>query len=324
MTITYAVALICAQSSLNVIYVAQASMVPDSCTEAIGRASGMIAIMQCLGNFLGMLLFVVWSFSIQDSYLLFAFLIVSVTTMVCLAVDEEPTLDHPERPVTPFAMVNTFRMRLTGSEKDFFWVLIGRLFYYAATAIQTFVYYYLRDLLLEPSESTIRENVGILVIVATAVGILVTYPAGQLSDRYGRKLFIYVACITMAVVYMGYIIAPALGPSNGLHLVWALGGVFGAGSGCYLAVDYALALDCLPKGTNARGSSEALGLWGISSFIGSAIGPLITGILLELGGQGSSDGVGHYLYRGYFAILVMGIIFCILSGSVTSFIVKAK
>jgi len=325
MTLLYTIALVFAQCSLNIIYVAQASLVPDVCTEAIGKASGLVAIMQCTGNVLGMLVFVVWSFPIQAAYLLFGLFVLSVAVVVCLTVEEESTLERPEKPLTQFAILNTFRMRLHGTERDFVWVLMGRMFYYAATAIQTFVYYYFRDLLLEPAEDIIRQNVGILVIIAMAVGLLVTYPAGQFSDKYGRKIFIYVACLGMALVYMGYIFAPLLGPRNGLYVVWALGGCFGAGTGCYLAVDYAMALDCMPKGANARGSSEALGLWGISSFIGSALGPLITGIILELAGQGqTASGMGGYSFRGYAAILLMGIAFCTLSGFVTSFIARAK
>ncbi|CAE7881338.1 unnamed protein product [Symbiodinium microadriaticum] len=53
---------------------------------------------------------------------------------------------------------------------------------------------------------------------------------------------------------------------------------YGIGSGAYLSVDYALALDCLPKGKTA---AEALGLWGVIGFLGSTMGPVIGGVLLS-------------------------------------------
>ena len=44
--------------------------------------------------------------------------------------------------------------------------------------------------------------------------------------------------------------------------------VYGVGNGCYLSVDYALALDCLP---NAETVGQDLGIWGIAAFVGTAV-----------------------------------------------------
>jgi len=63
-----------------------------------------------------------------------------------------------------------------------------------------------------------------------------------------------------------------------------------------------LALDCLPE--KHRGSSEALGLWGIAGFIGTSLGPMVGGVVLEAAG-GWGHG-GHYGYHGYVILLLTG------------------
>merc|ERR1719473_1768958 len=103
-------------------------------------------------------------------------------------------------------------------------------------------------------------------------------------------------------------------------MVYVTAGLYGIGSGCYLAVDYALALDCLPPG---RGSSELLGLWGIASFLGSSFGPMVGGALLEVGHVDKEkllDGKfasANYSFTGYAAMLSFGIFMSFLAGWVT-------
>ena len=55
--------------------------------------------------------------------------------------------------------------------------------------------------------------------------------------------------------------------------------LFGLGNGIAPSVDYALATDVLPSLDSAV---ESLGVWGVSAFLGSMIGPLVAGPLLEL------------------------------------------
>jgi len=92
---------------------------------------------------------------------------------------------------------------------------------------------------------------------------------------------------------------------------------YGVGSGAYLSVDYALALDCLPKGKTA---GEALGLWGVAGFIGSAGGPLLGGMLLVVGRMRSEFSEEAYSFLGY--SLVMFFLGCLMNGASAVFTAK--
>ena len=65
--------------------------------------------------------------------------------------------------------------------------------------------------------------------------------AAPIADRTGRKPAIYMAVTIMAFVYIGYCFV------NTYEWVVMLGVLYGAGNGVYIAVDYALAVDCLPS-----------------------------------------------------------------------------
>ena len=74
---------------------------------------------------------------------------------------------------------------------DFFWMLLGRLlFVVAMTSIQQFSFSYVRDV-LQPEEVLIAA--GLLTLIIAVCILAVTYPAGLLSDRFGRRSIILIA-----------------------------------------------------------------------------------------------------------------------------------
>lgn len=99
------------------------------------------------------------------------------------------------------------------------------------------------------------------VLLAQMFGAATAYPAGVWSDQVGRKLVIYLSCGLMALTFCWYLLIPLL-LDGSIVPDWALGTwiqdtthlliigslVYGVAAGCYLSVDYALALDCLPEG----------------------------------------------------------------------------
>ncbi|CAE8622719.1 unnamed protein product, partial [Polarella glacialis] len=149
------------------------------------------------------------------------------------------------------------------------------------------------------------------------VGALVTLPAGRASNAFGRKPVLYVACCMMAFTFLLWIMAPTLSPEHRWPMVLFAGVSYGVGSGSYLSVDYALAMDCLPKG---KSYAEAFGLWGVAGFFGSTVGPMIGGFILAstqidiVADTLSWDCLrltkeGHYGYIGYaLDMFVLGVV----------------
>lgn len=319
----YMIALFFGMLSMNVIYSAQAALVPDVVgDDQKGEASGMLGVCQFTGNIIGIGTFLFRSGAdIYEVYPIYVIALVAVCVVVFFSARERSTAnDPPPPPISAREIANSFTIDLK-KERDFFWVFVGRTFYYIAVSCQVFIYYFLRDVIRTPSEALIRYRLAMIVVIAQFVAVAVAYPLGVLSDRVGRKILIYMACFAMSSTYIIFLLAPLAGSDYyAMVIVYAASAYYGLGSGCYLAVDYALALDCLPEDT--RGASEVLGLWGISGFLGSAIGPIIGGILLEVFGNWGEG--GHYSFNGYVWMHSMGIVAAFFAAYFTKFIQKAK
>lgn len=315
----FLICLFLSQVALNVIYSAQASIVPDNFTEDKGRVSGIVSSLQLAGNLTGMTwIIMTWQHDYHLTYATQVVLLAVAAAIVC-QIPERPSDKDPVEALTWKDIVSSFSIDLN-LDLDFFYVFVGRTCFYMSMSCTTFIYYYFRDLMLVSNEELVRFRLAILCLISTLVGLCTSFPLGKLSDnpRVGRKPLIYFACLMMGSVYVGYCLVPKLmGPTDaGLITIYILGGVYGLGFSGYLSVDYALALDCLPE--KQKGSSEALGLWGIAGFMGSMLGPLVGGALLHL----NKVPTGGYTYHGYVMMLSMGVVFFVLSAVITFFIKK--
>jgi hypothetical protein len=72
------------------------------------------------------------------------------------------------------------------------------------------------------------------------------------------------------------LIVVAFAPSLGW--VFAVGALFGIGYGAYQAVDWALAVDVLPKGESA---AKDMGIWHVSLVLPQVLAPAATGMTLS-------------------------------------------
>lgn len=147
-----------------------------------------------------------------------------------------------------------------------------------------------------------------------------SYPVGIASDRLmggQRKPFIYLACFMLSGVMFAMIFA------SSMHQMFILCMILGAGNGIYLTTETSLAVDALPHTRRideenppaSGGDAQLLGLWGIASFIGSTLGPLIGGPLLYIFGSEPEklDEGQDYSIRGYALVLGLSAIYFLLS-----------
>merc|ERR1719158_2163248 len=110
--------------------------------------------------------------------------------MVVLSTKERPTDQAKVKPITCQRVRSIFWVDWR-KERDFCWVFIGRTFYYMSVAQQTFLYYFIRDMLLVESEAEIRWRLAVLVIIAMLCAICVALPLGRYSEVVGRMPLIY-------------------------------------------------------------------------------------------------------------------------------------
>lgn len=116
---------------------------------------------------------------------------------------------------------------------------------------------------------------ALLILVATGIVALCTavstIPAARLADRYGRKRVIYVACLIAAV---GMTIC-ALAPSVPVFIVGGI--LMGVGIGSFLAVDWALMTEIIPKASSGR----FMGISNVATATNGVIAAFIGGVLVD-------------------------------------------
>jgi MFS family permease len=127
-------------------------------------------------------------------------------------------------------------MFLVGSR---FFVLMG-----ANVLVNGAVFFLARSLALDTSAA----GLALLAVlgVVTAGNMIAVIPAARISDRIGRKPVIYAACALGAAGLAVVAVAP------GVPVALVGAGLFGVGSGSFLAVDWALMTEIIPKAASGR------------------------------------------------------------------------
>ena len=126
--------------------------------------------------------------------------------------------------------------------RNFYLVLLTRgLVTMGIYSIFTFFQFFLKDILHVADPPT---QTSYLIAIIIAAGVPTGMIGGMLSDRHGRKPFVYLSGGLMAlasIIFIGVAFFPSL------PFTFAVGALFGLGYGAYQAVDWALAIDVLPK-----------------------------------------------------------------------------
>ncbi len=167
-------------------------------------------------------------------------------------------------------------------EKSFLNLVVSRLMFLAGInmLLGFYIIFMERSLLIPPDQQGfwIPVTAGTVALLT----LIATIPSARLSDRVGRKPVIYAACAIGAIGMAVTAFAPSIE-------IFVLGVVaIGVASGTFLAVDWALMTDIIPKAASGR-------YMGISNIAVVAAGPfasVIGGLLLfAFGGEvRSGDG----------------------------------
>ena len=258
-------------------------LVPD---RQVGLASAMVGLMQVLGNVLGFALAAVANTEGNVGLAVVAVAAVELGTMLSVVL-RVPT-GPPARPRNGRSWVS-IAAETWGTdilhERSYIWLLASRLFVLmGGAATVNFVYLYLSD---AHGLGQAASGEAMLQMLATLVvaSLLAIVPASRMSDRVGRKPVIYV-CAALGALGVGLI---ATAPSI---LVATIGAAFfGASQGTFLAVDWALMTDIIPRAASGR----YMGLSNVVTQSSTTIAVAIGGPLIDAGNRALGLGVGDRL-----------------------------
>jgi MFS family permease len=258
--------------------------VPDLVPEKqVGLASAMVGLMQILGNVTGFVLVTVAVLGGQIELAIFAVAAVELVTMaaVVLRVGE----GQPPKPRNGKSW-STIAREVWGTdvlkERSYVWLLTSRFFFLMGGAILVnLIITYLKQTHGLDEDAANSTNLVMLVTIVIA-NVLAIIPSARISDRIGRKPVIYASC---AIGFVGIALA-ALAPGVPLAIVG--GALFGASAGTFLAVDWALMTDIIPKASSGR----YMGLSNVATTSSTVIAVATGGLLLDAINLGFGLGAG--------------------------------
>lgn len=155
--------------------------------------------------------------------------------------------------------------------RGFGWWFVNRaLFWAAVIALNSFVIFYMEDV-VGMTFSEASRLFGDLSVVLGVSLLVITIPAGRLSDKLGRRPMILAACL---VAVAGNLLL--LGARTRPVLILS-GAALGLATGVFLSASWALATDMVPRGMAAR----YLGIANIATAGGSFLARLAGGALID-------------------------------------------
>ncbi|HXG26977.1 MAG TPA: MFS transporter [Candidatus Binatia bacterium] len=184
-------------------------------------------------------------------------------------------------------------------ERSFVFLVISRLAFIAGIQVLLgfYVVYLTRVFEFGDAEKAFWVPViGIVVAVFTATA---TIPSGIASNRVGRKPLIYAAA---AIGSVGLLVS-GLAPGPEILLVGAT--LIGIGSGTFLAVDWALMTDIIPKASSGR----FMGISNLAVALAGPVAALVAGPIIDIVGGRAETGDGPR------AAFLAGIAFFVLAAA---------
>jgi MFS family permease len=247
--------------------------VPDLVPEKqVGLASAMVGLMQILGNVTGFVLVTVAVLIGRIELAILAVGLVELLTMVAVVARVgEGQPPKPRNGKSWGAIVREVWGTDVLKERSYVWLLASRFFFLMGGAVLVnLILTYLKQTHGLDEDMANSTNLVMLVTIVIA-NVLAIVPSARLSDRIGRKPVIYASCV---IGFIGVGLA-ALAPAIPIAIVG--GALFGASAGTFLAVDWALMTDIIPKASSGR----YMGLSNVATTSSTLIAVATGGLLLD-------------------------------------------
>ena len=146
-------------------------------------------------------------------------------------------------------------------------------------------------LILETQDVGISLDATILIYAGfNLVAALTSYPAGFLSDRFGRKTILATGFTALLVVYLGF------ASSRSILVVAAMFGLYGCFQGVFRVVGKSFAADLVPQELRASG----IGWYGATVGLTQLVASIVAGLLWDRAGHQAV-----FAYGAVFALLGM-------------------
>lgn len=249
-----------------------------------GKAFGLEGFGDNLGAFLGPLL-TIFLLIVMQMHMRFIFYLAFIPAILSFCI----ILFVKEKPVSVDA-----KSKIDLSFKRFpkiYWK------YILATAIFGLGNFSSSFLILQTQSVGASLLITIMIYAGfNLVAALISYPAGFLSDKFGRRNILFSAFIILFIVYIGFALV------SNIYLIGILFLLYGLFQGIFRAVGKSLAIDLVPDALHASGIgwySTTIGLLGLVSSV-------IAGLLWDQVGHTASFAYGAvFSFLGSMMLMIL-------------------
>lgn len=181
------------------------------------------------------------------------------------------------RTAEPLLDLSLFRIRL------FSLALLAAFFLFLAFAAQEL----LLPLFVQDVLRAGPATAGILMTVAPLIRVLMSSPAGYLSDRFGPRPLMMAGAITMAIGMLGL---SSMNASTSTWFIVACLVLIGLGTGMFFPPSMHAVMASIPPSQAGIGSAAV----GLRRNLGQSVGIALAAYLLQTGSTGADGSVGGY------------------------------
>ena len=272
--------------------------VPDLVSDRqVGFASAMVGLMQILGNVVGFLAVTVFAILGRIELAILLVAIVELLTMAAVVLRVEPGRPPKARENRSWASIagETWGTDIL-RERSYVWLLTSRFFFLmgGAVLVNLLLTYLKQTHVLDEAAANTANLVALILIVLGNVVAIV--PSARISDRIGRKPVIFASC---GIGFAGVTLA-AIAPSVPIAIIGAA--LFGASAGTFLAVDWALMTDIIPRASSGR----YMGLSNVATTASTIFAVMTGGLVIDAVntwlGVGTGPRAAFLLGAGYYVI----------------------
>jgi len=296
-----------AQVALNIGAAPYTALLPDLIPkEYHGQAAGVMGIARIFGEGIGVFFAarvlgqgsvhgelvstsVVTGNGLRVLMFTFSLLLVSATIIVLLQCRERPLCRSEIANTWWGTIASIFRTSLR-DYPDFSWLLLSRaIINLGVYTVASFLLFFMEYALKVDNPHSATSIIMAVLLVSAAVG---SYPAGVISDRYGRKIVLYIACGMTAAAGIAFVFC------GSFKLATCFAAVMGLGFGAFLSTDWAFACNLLPPREPAR----YLAIWNLGSALPQVFAAFIGGLVADAVHRFFPLGMGH---RAIFLLSVL-------------------
>ena len=258
------------QAGCNGAYAAITAAIPDRVpVRQRGTVGGLAAMGQTVGILIGAVIAAAVTGNFAAGYLVCAVALLAGVVLYFFKNDDVP-LPAASRPAFSLAGFAKSFWVSPVLYPDFAWAWLTRLLVNVGNHMVTlYLLFFLKDAVHVKETQGIEPEFGVLVLTGLyAMMVIITSVAGgRLSDRMGKRKPLVI--ISSGIIAAASLIL-AIAPTWTGALIGA--SVLGIGFGCYLAVDFALITEVLPR---ALSRGKDLGVLNIANSLPQVLAPLI-------------------------------------------------